>query len=101
MIKTAGLAIKHWIKSTTGITILITGALLAAATIDKGPFLLTNTAVTGGMLAVVSIGLALVFGVMNISQFAHGEYFMIGTLVAYFTFTPLSAYVQQSQNETL
>jgi len=47
----------------------------------------------GGMLALVSMGLALVFGVMNIPMFAHGEYFMIGTLVAYYVFTPINAYV--------
>jgi branched-chain amino acid transport system permease protein len=39
------------------------------------------------------MGLALVFGVMNIPMFAHGEYFMIGTLVAYYVFTPMNAYV--------
>ncbi len=43
-----------------------------------------NTIVTGGMLGLVAMGLALVFGVMNVGMFAHGEFFMLGTLVAYF-----------------
>jgi branched-chain amino acid transport system permease protein len=38
------------------------------------------------------MGLALTLGVLNIPMFAHGEFFMIGTLVAYYVFTPISAY---------
>jgi branched-chain amino acid transport system permease protein len=41
------------------------------------------------MWALMAMGLTLVFGVMNIPNFAHGEFFMIGTLVAYYVFTPL------------
>jgi branched-chain amino acid transport system permease protein len=32
---------------------------------------------------------------MNISNFAHGEFFMIGSLVAFFVFSPIQAAVQQ------
>lgn len=53
------------------------------------PVILVNTLVTGGMWALMAAGLALVFGVMNIPNFAHGEFFMIGTLVAYYVFTPI------------
>ncbi len=48
-----------------------------------------NTFVAGGMWALLAVGLALVFGVMNIPHFAHGESFMVGAYVAYFVFTPL------------
>lgn len=34
----------------------------------------------------MAIGLALVFGVMNICHFAHGEYYAIGAYAAYFAF---------------
>jgi branched-chain amino acid transport system permease protein len=61
--------------------------VLIAAT--GGPAQLINTLVTGGMWALMSVGLALVFGVMNIPHFAHGESFMIGAMVAYFVYTPL------------
>ena len=43
----------------------------------------------------MSVGLALIFGVMNIPNFAHGESFMIGAYVAYFVYTPLQTYMQQ------
>ena len=81
-----------WIKSAAGISILLSFAAAVFATLDRGPHVLVNTVVMGGMLALVSMGLAMVFGVMNIPMFAHGEYFMIGTLVAYYVFTPINAY---------
>ena len=81
-----------WIKSAAGISILLSVAAAVFATLDRGPHVLVNTVVMGGMLALVSMGLAMVFGVMNIPMFAHGEYFMIGTLVAYYVFTPINAY---------
>ena len=79
----------RWCTSAAGITILLTILMAAAATLDRGPYILVNTAITGGMLALVAIGLALLLGVMNVASFVHGEYFMIGTLVAYYVFTPL------------
>jgi branched-chain amino acid transport system permease protein len=60
-----------------------------------GPTQIINTLVTGGIWALMSIGLALIFGVMNIPNFAHGEAFMVGAYVAYFVFTPLQAYMVQ------
>ncbi len=53
------------------------------------PSIVVDTLVTGGMWALMAAGLALVFGVMNIPNFAHGEFFMIGSLTAYFVFSPL------------
>jgi branched-chain amino acid transport system permease protein len=84
--------IVSWMKSAAGLSILLSTAVAVAATLDRGPYILVNTVVTGGMLALVAMGLALVFGVMNIPMFAHGEYFMIGTLAAYYVFTPMNAY---------
>ena len=49
---------------------------------DKGPYVIVNAIITGGIYSLMAMGLALVFGVMNIPMFAHGEFFMIGTLVA-------------------
>lgn len=43
----------------------------------------------GGTYALMAVGLALVFGVMNIAQFAHGEFFMIGAYAAFFGVTVL------------
>ncbi len=58
--------------------------------IEGGAPQLFNVIVTGGMWALLATGLALVFGVMNIPHFAHGESFMAGAYVAYFVFTPLN-----------
>ena len=79
-------------------TIVISIVLAIVAWIDRGPYIIVNTFITGGMLALVSMGLALVFGVMNIPMFAHGEYFMIGSLVAYYVFTPISAAMNKTPN---
>lgn len=38
----------------------------------------------GGVYAVISIGLSLVFGVMHIVNFAHAEFLMIGMFIAWF-----------------
>jgi branched-chain amino acid transport system permease protein len=35
---------------------------------------------------LMAVGLSLVFGVMNIPNFAHGEFYMLGAYVAYFVF---------------
>lgn len=82
--------------SAAGLTILASLAVAVVVTIFAGPFTLVNAIVTGGMWALMAVGLSLVFGVMNIVQFAHGEFFMVGTLVAYFVFTPLSDYLKDN-----
>ena len=90
-----------WLKSSAGITIIITILVAWAATLQQGSYILINTFVTGGMWALMAVGLALLFGVMNISNFAHGEFFMVGTLTAYYIFTPISNYLFNNPNPTL
>jgi branched-chain amino acid transport system permease protein len=41
----------------------------------------------GGLYALMAVGLALVFGVMNICHFAHGEYYVLGAYAAFFAFS--------------
>jgi len=91
----------RWCTSAAGITILLSILLAVYATLDRGPYILVNTAITGGMLALVAIGLALLLGVMNVASFVHGEYFMMGTLVAYYVFTPLQNYLNANPSQTL
>jgi branched-chain amino acid transport system permease protein len=67
----------------------------------QNPSLLVNTLVTGGMWALMAGGLALVFGVMNIPSFVHGDLFMIGTLVALYVFTPIKGFIQSSPDNAL
>jgi branched-chain amino acid transport system permease protein len=52
-----------------------------------GPFLLLalmEGLVTAAVLALAASGLALVFGVMRVVNVAHGEFFMLGAVIAWF-----------------
>jgi len=40
----------------------------------------------GGLFVLMAMGLSLVFGVMNIPNFAHGEFYMLGAYFAYFAY---------------
>jgi branched-chain amino acid transport system permease protein len=83
----------NWIRTAAGMSIVITVVVAIVATIQSGPYVLVNVVVTGGMLALVATGLTLMLGVLNIPMFAHGEYFMIGSLTAYYIFTPISEFI--------
>jgi branched-chain amino acid transport system permease protein len=52
---------------------------------DWGIFVqsLANGIVLGSIYAMVAVGLALAFGVMQMANFAHGEFFMLGAYVVY------------------
>ncbi|MGC8949442.1 MAG: ABC transporter permease subunit, partial [Thermoprotei archaeon] len=48
---------------------------------------------TGGIYAMIGVGLSMIFGVMRLSNFAHGEFYMLGAyltyvLVSYMKFDP-------------
>src|ERR1700680_4820574 len=45
-----------------------------------------NGIVTGMILALVASGLTLIFGIMDVVNFAHGELFMLGAYVGVLTF---------------
>ena len=90
-----------WCKSLAGISVIATVAIALLATVDRGGYVLVNTVVTGGMTALVAMGLALTLGVLNIPMFAHGEYFMIGTLTAYYVFTPISDFINTHPDSAL
>ena len=46
-----------------------------------------NGLMIGGIYALMGIGLTLIFGVMNVVNFAHGEFYMLGAFVVYTFFT--------------
>jgi branched-chain amino acid transport system permease protein len=93
--------LRRWLTSAAGLTIVITIVVAIIAAIDAGPFVLVNSIVTGGMWALLSMGLSLVFGVMNIPNFAHGEFFLAGSLTAYFVFDPLRGYLSDNPSPLL
>lgn len=86
---------------TVVLVAIVSLVLLVMIAVDGGPAQLVNTFVSGGMWALMSVGLALVLGVMNIPHFAHGESFMVGAYVAYFVFTPLNSYLTENPNRFL
>jgi len=48
---------------------------------------IVNGLFTGGIYALVSIGLTMIYGVMVIVNFAHGEFLMLGIYTAFWAFT--------------
>jgi branched-chain amino acid transport system permease protein len=90
---------KRYLNLTTAI--LAIALVVALATAFQDPSLLVNTLVTGGMWALMAGGLALVFGVMNIPSFVHGDLFLIGTLVALYVFGPVQAIIQSDPDNAL
>ena len=53
---------------------------------EIGPYLLLATlegSVTAAVLALTAVGLSLVFGVMRVVNVAHGEFFMLGAVIAW------------------
>lgn len=57
---------------------------------EIGPYLMLATlegAVGAAVLALMASGLALVFGVMRVVNVAHGEFFMLGAVLAWFVAT--------------
>src|SRR6056297_477134 len=97
-------------KSSFGTSIIdtitenLSASIVIAATIVltivvgtvAGPSQILNSIITGGMWALLAVGLALVFGVMNVPHFAHGESFMVGAYVAYFVFTPIREWLMEN-----
>lgn len=45
---------------------------------------LFNGLLIGCAYALIAIGLTMIFGVMNIANFAHGEFYMLGGFIAYY-----------------
>ncbi|SHL47192.1 amino acid/amide ABC transporter membrane protein 1, HAAT family [Roseovarius marisflavi] len=53
---------------------------------DLGPYILLASlegAITAAVLSLTAVGLSLVFGVMRVVNIAHGEFFMLGAVIAW------------------
>ncbi|MEO0277869.1 MAG: branched-chain amino acid ABC transporter permease, partial [candidate division WOR-3 bacterium] len=47
-------------------------------------FLVINGLIWGLIVALIAIGLTLIFGVMGIVNMAHGDLYMVGAVVSYY-----------------
>ncbi len=62
---------------------------------EFGPYLMLASlegAVTAAVLALTAVGLSLVFGVMRVVNVAHGEFFMLGAIIAWWIATSLGGH---------
>ena len=51
------------------------------------PQLIVSTVLLGGIYALIAVGLTLIFGIMRVVNFAHGEFLMLGMYFAFWAFT--------------
>ena len=54
------------------------------------PQLAVSTLLLGGVYALIAVGLTLIFGVMRVVNFAHGEFLMLAMYLAFWTFALLA-----------
>jgi len=50
------------------------------------PQLVISTVLLGGIYALIAVGLTLIFGIMRVVNFAHGEFLMLGMYLAFWAF---------------
>jgi branched-chain amino acid transport system permease protein len=71
------------------VLIVVVGSILTISsgkfTIETWTDLVVKGAVQGGIYALVALGYTMVYGIMRMINFAHGEIFMIGIFSGYFT----------------
>ncbi len=98
-----GTSIMESITENLPAAIVIAGTVILTIVVGivAGPSQILNSIVTGGMWALLAVGLALVFGVMNVPHFAHGESFMVGAYAAYFVFNPINRALRENPNPVL
>ena len=48
---------------------------------------MVNSLLIGSVYSLVAIGLTLIWGVMNIINFAHGDFLMLGMFIAFWVYT--------------
>src|SRR5207247_1922608 len=60
---------------------------LGRAQIDVLAQLGVSTILLGGIYALIAVGLTLIFGIMRVVNFAHGEFLMLGMYVAFWAYS--------------
>src|ERR1700732_1030331 len=52
---------------------------------DTGLLLAMNGLIWGLIIALIALGLSVIFGLLDIVNIAHGDFFMVGTVLAWFS----------------
>jgi hypothetical protein len=55
--------------------------------IDVFAQLVVSTVLLGGIYALIAVGLTLIFGIMRVVNFAHGEFLMLGMYLAFWSWS--------------
>src|SRR4029078_10667335 len=58
---------------------------IVAVMTDTLLLLALNGLVWGLIIALIALGLSIIFGLLDVINIAHGDFFMVGTVVAWFT----------------
>ncbi len=69
--------------------------MIFEACVSSGPYvtgLILNGLIIGAIYALMGLGLTIIFSVLGIVSFAHGEHYMIGGFTAYFLLTVFSGF---------
>ena len=78
-----------WAFRIVLLLVVVVGSILTIASgtysIDAWINLVVDGAVQGGIYALVALGYTMVYGIMRMINFAHGEIFMIGLFAGYIT----------------
>jgi branched-chain amino acid transport system permease protein len=85
----AAVSVFLWAFRILLVLLVVVGSIL---TISSGKFdldrwidLIVAGAVSGGIYALIALGYTMVYGIMKMINFAHGEIFMIGMFAGYFS----------------
>jgi branched-chain amino acid transport system permease protein len=65
-----------------GVQLAIVGAIAVGALLWMGPEQFVNALTLGSIYALVAIGYTMVYGIIELINFAHGDVFMVGTFVS-------------------
>ena len=83
-----------WTFRIVIVLIVVVGSLLTLAsgryTLDVWVDLLVDGAALGGVYALIALGYTMVYGILRMINFAHGEIFMGGAFAGYFTAVALA-----------
>ena len=79
-----------WVFRIVVVLVVVVGSILTLAAgplrrPDTGSILSITGAALGSVYALIALGYTMVYGILRMINFAHGEIFMAGAFAGYFT----------------